>query len=144
MKRPIAFMYVAGLFLLGILIGALGMQLWHAQRSFPAPYGPRDGGRAPGHEMGRGPGRGAGPFFLERLERQLDLSGEQKRRVAEIIKESHLEARELHEELLPRVENQLEQTRQRIMEVLTPEQRARFEEFHQHHRRVLERGVLGH
>lgn len=144
MKRPIAFVYVAGLFLLGILIGALGTHLWYAHQSFPAPFAGRGGMRPPGHEAGRGQGRGAGPFFLERLERQLDLTGEQKRRVAEIIEESHLEARHLHEEILPRVEAQLEQTRQRIMEVLTPEQQARFEEFHRRHRRVLERGVLGH
>ena len=85
-----------------------------------------------------------GLFHVHRLGRQLDLTGEQKQRGAEIIEESHREARELHQEILPRVAAQLEQTRQRIMEVLTPEQRERFEEFHRRHRRVLERGVLGH
>jgi len=145
MKRSIAFVYVAGLFLLGILVGALGMHLWYAQRPLPPPFdapGVARGG--PGHQPGRGPGHGAGPFFLERLERQLELTPEQSRQVEAILEESHREATELHEEMLPRVQAQLEQTRQRILEVLTPEQRQKFEEFHRHHRRVLERGVLGH
>jgi Spy/CpxP family protein refolding chaperone len=144
MKRSIAFLYVAGLFLLGILIGALATHLWYAQRPSHRPFGPRGGMRPPAHEMRRGPGHRPGPFFLERIGRQLDLSPEQEQRIAEIIEESHREAGALHEEILPRVEAQLEQTRQRILEVLTPEQRERFEEFHRRHRRVLERGVLGH
>lgn len=144
MKRSIAFVYVLGLFLLGILIGALGMHLWDAQRPAPGPFGGRGGMQRPGHEMRRGPGHGPGPFFLERLGRQLDLSPEQKESIAEIIDESHREAGALREEILPKVHAQLEQTRQRILEVLTPEQRERFEEFDRRHRRTLERGVLGH
>jgi len=140
MKRSIAIVYVAGLFLLGILIGALGTQLWYAQRPAPAPFETRGGARGQGH----GPGHRPGPFFLDRLGRQLDLTAEQRQQVAEIIEESHREARALHEEMLPRVQAQLDRTRQRILAVLTPEQRERFEEFDRHHRRVLERGVLGH
>jgi Spy/CpxP family protein refolding chaperone len=144
MKRSIAFVYVAGLFLLGILIGALGIHLWYTQRPLAGPFGGPAGMRPPGHEFRRGPGHRPGPFFLERIGRQLDLTAEQEQRIAEIIEESHREAGRLREEMLPRVEAQLEQTRQRILEVLTPEQRERFEEFHRQHRRVLERGVLGH
>jgi Spy/CpxP family protein refolding chaperone len=143
MKRSLAIVYVAGLFLLGVLIGALGNQLWHSHRTIPGPHGP-PGGRMAGHEAGRRPGHGPGPFFLDRLSRQLKLSDEQKQRVAEIIDESHRQAGELRQEMLPRVEAQLEQTRLRILELLTPEQREKFDEFHRHHRRVLERGVLGH
>lgn len=144
MKRSIAFVYVLGLFLLGILIGALGMQLWHANKPLPGPFGGRGGMRAPRQEMGHRPGHGPGPFFLERLGRQLDLSPEQKRQIAEIIEESHREAGALREEILPKVEAQLDQTRERILEVLTQKQRERFEEFDRRHRRILERGVLGH
>jgi Spy/CpxP family protein refolding chaperone len=144
MKRSVAFVYVLGLFLLGILIGALATHLWYAQRPPPEPFGGRGGMRGPGHEMRHGPGHGPGPFFLERITRQLDLSPEQERRIAEIIEESHREAGRMREEMLPRVEARLEQTRQQILEVLTPEQRESFEDFHRRHRRVLERGVLGH
>jgi len=135
---------VAGLFLLGILVGALGTHLWYAQRLLPAALEAREGPPGPGHGPGRGQGHGPGPFFLERLQRQLDLTAEQRRQVEAILEESHREATALHEEMLPRVRAQLEQTRQRILEVLTPEQQERFEEFQRHHRRVLERGVLGH
>jgi len=144
MKRSVAFLYVLGLFLFGILIGALGMHLWQAQRTPPGPFGGRGGMRPPQHDTRRGPGRGPGPFFLERLGRQLELTEEQRRTIAGIIEESHREAEALREELLPQVHAQLEQTRQRILEVLTPEQRKRFEEFDRRHRRILERGVLGH
>jgi hypothetical protein len=144
MKRSIAFTYVLGLFLLGILIGALGMHLWNAQRSALGPFGGRGGMQPPGQEMRRGSGHGPGPFFLERLGRQLDLSPEQRESIAVIVEESHREAGALREEILPRVEAHLEQTRKRILEVLTPEQRERFEKFDRRHRRTLERGVLGH
>lgn len=144
MKRSIAFVYVLGLFLLGILIGALGMHLWQANQTAPGPLGMRGNMRPPRHEAGHRPGRRPGPFFLERLGRQLDLSPEQERQIAEIIEESHREAGALREEILPKVEAQLDQTRERILEVLTEEQRERFEEFDRRHRRILERGVLGH
>jgi len=130
-KRSLALVSVAGLFLLGILIGALGMHLYYATK-FPGPpgFGPR------GHRPG-------GPFMGERLERELGLSVEQKQRIDEIIRESRVEGEALREEMFPRVHAQMERTRERIMEVLTPEQREKFEELRHRHRGRADRFFLG-
>ena len=131
MKRSLALVNVFGVLLLGIVIGAMGMHLFYAQR-FPGPPG-RHG---PGGGMHR-------PAFAERLERQLDLTPEQQSRIEEIVRESRLRGRELHEELLPRVRSQMDETRRRIREVLTLEQQVKFDELDQRHRRRAERFFLG-
>jgi len=134
MKRSLAFAYVVGLFLLGILIGGMAMHLHYASR-FPPPGPPGPGMRHddPLHS------------FSGRLERQLDLTAEQKRLIDEIVAESRTEGRALHEEMLPRVREQMQRTHDRIREVLTPEQRERFEELlDSRHGRRAERFFLGH
>jgi len=131
MKRSLALVYVFGVLLLGIVIGAMGMHLFYAQR-FPGPPGR--------HGLGSGMHT---PAFAERLERHLDLTPEQLTRIEEIVRESHAEGRSLHEELLPRVRSQMDETRRRIREVLTPEQQEKFDELDRRHRRRAERFFLG-
>ena len=130
MKRHLALVYVAGLFLLGVLVGALAMQLYH---SVNAPDPRRLPGRGPAHR----------PDFADLLERRLDLTPDQVQRIDVILAESRAEAEAFHEEMLPRVREQMERTRERISEVLTPEQRERFEELHRRHRGRAERFFLG-
>ena len=134
MKRALALVYVAGLFLLGILVGGLGMHL-HDARQLPRP--PLHHGGGPRHH----PGAHA---FLERLEQHLDLTAEQNRQLREILDDSRADARALHEELLPRVNAHMEHMRQRIAKILTPEQQETFEELHRQHRHGAERLLLGH
>jgi Spy/CpxP family protein refolding chaperone len=132
MKRSIAVVYVVGLFLLGILIGALGMHLYQAigPPRFPPPGG---------HDAGR-PGAQRGVrHFIE----QLDLTDEQAREIRMILDESRRQAREMHEEMLPRVHALMEQTHRKVAEILTPEQREQLESM-THQRRILERLFLGH
>jgi len=131
-KRSLALVYVAGLFLFGILIGALGMHLYYAQR-FP---GPRPGGGPP-HQ------RGMGPFFVERLERDLELTPEQIGRIEEIVHESRIEFEGLRREMRPRLRDQMDRTTERIAEVLTPEQREKFERLRGRPDRRMERFFLG-
>lgn len=131
MKRHLALVYVAGLFLLGILVGALAMHLYYAVGS-------------PAHPRFPGPGRAHRPDFSQRLERELDLTPEQARRIDAILAESRAEGEALHAEMLPRVREQMERTRARIAEVLTPEQRDRFEELNRRFRGRAERFFLGH
>ena len=133
MKRSLAFVYVVGLFLLGIVIGGMAMHLHYASR-FPPP-----GSHGPGMRHGE-------PMhsFSGRLERQLDLTAEQKRQIDEIVALSRTEGSALHEEMLPRVREHMRRTHDRILEVLTPEQRERFEELSSRHRRRAERFFLGH
>ena len=76
MKRSIAVVYVVGLFLLGIVIGALGMHLYDARH----PAFPR---RPPGAELGPGPGMwrdGA----VDWLSQHLELTPEQKDQIVDI------------------------------------------------------------
>ena len=134
MKRPLAFVYVTGLFLLGIVIGALGMHLVHLQ--------PIDGRRPP-VPWGQGDRSGAGMHF-ERVAERLELTDEQREQIREILADSRHHAHGLHEEMLPRVSELVDQTRERIDGVLTPEQRDCLEEMTSQHRGGLERLFLGH
>jgi len=131
MKRTIAFTCVVGLFLLGILVGALGMHLYYAQK-FPPP-GSRGGG----------PREMAGSFHIERLERRLGLTPDQKRRIDDILVDSRAEADAMRRELGPRVRAHAESVRERIREVLTPEQRDRFDQMRRRERRHADRFFLG-
>ena len=131
MNKAIAFVAVLGLFILGILIGALGMHLIYSQR-FPHPPDP---------DMGEGM---HGRFFFARLERHLDLSEEQKEQIGQIMMESREAGRAMHEEMLPRVHELMDETRESIIEVLTPEQRRKFARLMARHRREAERSFLGH
>lgn len=126
MKRSLALVAVAGLFLLGIVVGSLGMHLYDARRPFDGP--PRGGTR---HD-----------FHAERLDQLLDLTPEQERRIEEIRRESRAQSEALHEQMLPKVREHMERTRQRIEEVLTPEQRQKFNELAEQQRARFERFVL--
>jgi hypothetical protein len=146
MKRPIAVVYVVGLFLLGIVIGALGMHVFDAHYQRP-PW------QAPWHGPGRGPmadepGPGripGGPGFEGRLgwfAEQLELTAEQERQVRDVLADSHHEAEQLHQEMFPRVRALMEQTRERISALLSDEQRDRFETIVAGHRGYFERMFL--
>jgi len=136
MRRPVALLSIACVFLVGILVGALGTHLLYV-RSLPQPAELSRVGR-PGLQGGPV----AGPWLVERLERRLGLSEEQRREIDEILRQSREESDALHEEMLPRIREQLERTRQRIFEVLTPEQREEFERLRKEHRGA-ERFFLG-
>ncbi len=126
MNRVAAFASVAALFLVGVLVGGLGTHLFFANQ----PQRP-------------GPGGLRGDHFLELLERELVLTTDQMRRIEEILEQSHAEGDALRREMLPRLRTTMAETRDRIREVLTPEQQAKFEELRQQHRRRVERMFLG-
>jgi Spy/CpxP family protein refolding chaperone len=130
MKKSLAFVAVLGLFLLGVVIGGLAMHLVQASRLVPPP------GRSVGSGM-------HGPVFNERLHRHLDLTIEQRRQVAEILRRAQEEGRRMHEEMLPRVHELIEATQEEMREILTPEQRERFDEILERHRRSADRFFLG-
>ena len=119
MKRWIAVLLVFVLFVVGVAVGALGMHLFDASALHRAARGVAPDPRG----------------FAGRLERALDLSVEQRERIDEILMNSHIEADALHQELLPRVREHMDRTREKIRVVLTPEQQAAFDELEQRHRR---------
>jgi hypothetical protein len=124
----VAWLSVAGLFVVGILIGVLGTHLYYAR------------------ELGRpgGPPRLGARLFMERLERDLDLTAGQRASIEEILRQSWEESEALRQRLTPAVHAQLEATVERIREVLRPDQRRTFDELHERHRRRSEQLFLGH
>jgi Spy/CpxP family protein refolding chaperone len=123
-SRWAALALVFTLFVVGVCVGALGMHLYDAHWK-------------------RGPEPPGGERFIARLERELNLTDEQRQRIDEIVEESRREGDALHREMLPRVHEHMRATRQKIREVLTREQRARFEELNREHRRRAEHFFLG-
>jgi len=132
MNRVAALSAVLGLFMVGVLVGVIGTHLWQGH----APWRPGDfHPRGPmGHE-----GR-----FVEQLEQQLGLTNEQKDEIEAILAESRIEADALRNKLLPEVRAHMEATHERLLEVLTPEQREEFEKISSRHRSRMERFLLGH
>ncbi len=126
MNRIAALASVAALFLVGVLVGGLGTYLFFVNQPHrPAPGGPR------------------GDHFLELLERELALTTDQMRRIEQILEQSHAEGDALRREMLPRLRGAMTDTRDRIREVLTPEQQATFEKLRLQHWRRVERMFLG-
>jgi Spy/CpxP family protein refolding chaperone len=85
-----------------------------------------------------------GRQFLERMEYHLDLSAGQKEEIGRIMRDSRAAGEAMREQMLPRIRELLEQSREEIFEVLTPEQQRKFERLMARHRRDAERLFLGH
>jgi Spy/CpxP family protein refolding chaperone len=141
MNRWIAIVAVAALFLSGISIGALAVVLlghhWAESES------------ASGGGPGSGPGmmmRSPMPppeIFIEHLARQLGLDDDQKAKIQSILAESEERSNEIRREIRPRLEAQIEETHRRIGELLTPDQRRKFEDLRREMHRHSDRFFLG-
>ena len=123
MKRWQALIALAGLFVLGVVSGGLGAHLYYA-RSLERPPGP-----PPFFDRFMGP----------RLERHLELTPDQRRQLREVLEESRREAEALRHEMAPRMRELMQRTGVRIREILTPEQRQRFDELRRRQRRRSDR-----
>jgi Spy/CpxP family protein refolding chaperone len=66
--------------------------------------------------------------FLRRMERELDLEPDQHQRIDAILKESQERSRKLMEPVSPALRQELQRAREEFRSVLTPGQRARFDE----------------
>ena len=81
----------------------------------PVAYPP-----VPFHEMQR-------VEFVHRLDKQLELTHEQRESVAAIMKESNQRTKVMWEPLAPAMRDEVKQVREKIRSVLTPEQRKKFD-----------------
>lgn len=111
-SKGLAVLLAAALFASGLAVGALAAHMFYAQKIF-------------GHG---GPPMPVGPRFEGWLEHSLDLTAEQRREVGAILERSRREADELRLEMGPRLRRMNRRTVEDISQVLTPEQRERFEE----------------
>ena len=87
MKQTAAMVSVVGVFLIGILVGALGMQVYHNNRPVPGPGG--------------GPGMERRLKFAERLGSLLELTEEQREEIGTIRHESRIRAEAMRRKMEP-------------------------------------------
>jgi hypothetical protein len=107
------------IFMAGLVTGALGVKLLQSKPSIaPRPLG-AGVPRPPGLERMN---------LLRRMAQQLDLREDQRKNIAQILRESESRVRELWEPIAPDVQAESARVRERIRQVLTPDQRKKFEE----------------
>jgi len=66
--------------------------------------------------------------FLRRVQRDLDLTADQRERIDRILKESQDRTRKIMEPVSPLIRQELQRTKEAFREELTPAQRARFDQ----------------
>ena len=107
-----AYLIVFVLFILGIALGSVGTYLvtTRVQAARPASAADR------------------GPTHMAMFTRDLNLTPEQQTQVQAIMNDTRAHYAELHQKLDPEYEQVRQQSREHIRQVLTPEQRPKFEE----------------
>lgn len=95
------------------------------------------GTNLPGQPGQPGPGNFGGPpfapkimgkEFIKVLDHELDLSPDQHERIGKILAEGQEQNKKLWDKIAPEMKKEMQNSKERIREVLTPEQRKRFEE----------------
>ena len=76
--------------------------------------------------------------FLRRMERDLNLTAEQRERVDKILKESQEQTRRIMEPVAPALHAEIQRTKEAFRQALTPEQQTRFDELLKHSSRGRE------
>ena len=142
------------IFVAGIVTGATLVRIaqrppWNPRRGenrvlYPAnpvnpaipsePRLPNAGGQLQGGILGR--------EFIQVLERQLELTSDQRERLGRIVAEGQERVRQLRSRIDPELRKELQQTKEQIRTVLTPEQREQFEQLMKRTQRRNERGEL--
>ena len=110
-RRAIAYLFLV--FLLGASLGVLGT-LWAGRTGWAAPSGP------PSMRNKQG--------AAEWLTDELDLTAEQQQQLGPILDETATSYEAIRERVRPEYEQVRQQSREKIRAILTPEQKARFEE----------------
>ena len=113
------------IFITGAVTGSLLV------RNFGSAPAPKTEAAAPQQPRAFVPGGAAGVVrveFLRRAERELNLTINQRDEVDRIIRESQERTKKLMEPIQPQIREEMQQTKDQFMAVLTPEQKSRFEE----------------
>jgi Spy/CpxP family protein refolding chaperone len=119
------------IFVAGLVTGAL--VVWHSERLFSTPA--QHPSSTPRSAPVVSPG-GLRLELLRRMQRDLNLTADQHEKIDKILKESQERSRKIMEPVAPEIRDELARTRDEFRKVLTPEQRAKFDELlkHQQHR----------
>jgi len=110
-KRAIAYLFLV--FALGAALGVLGT-LWAGRTGWAAPAGP------PSMRDKQG--------AAEWLTHELDLTAEQQQQLGPILDQTATSYEAIRERVRPEYEQVRQTSREKIRAILTPEQKARFEE----------------
>jgi hypothetical protein len=117
MRRSSAVAGVLALFLVGVVVGALGVNLVNCHRLWCGP--------PPAFHHGGHPG---GRRMAEELHRRLDLDAGQQRQLEAILVDTHRETQAIWQQVRPRFSTVIEQGLDRIAGILTtPRQKQEFE-----------------
>jgi Spy/CpxP family protein refolding chaperone len=111
-----AILLVALVFALGIALGAGGVYVLttHVHAARPQAAGP--GGRSPAS-------------VVARLDAELALNPDQEKQIEAILTDTQARYAEIHRQADPEYDQARHEGRMRIREVLTPEQRPKFDQF---------------
>jgi hypothetical protein len=107
------------IFAAGVVTGGLTVRL-NKLHEVPAPASPAPGAGGFGFRQ-----RGE---LLDRMQRQLYLSAEQRAHIEQILRDNHDHMRQLWESIAPQAEQERRRVHDLIMAELKPEQQKRFEE----------------
>jgi len=126
-KRAIAYLFLV--FALGAALGVLGT-LWAGRTGWAAPAGP------PSMRDKQG--------AAEWLTHELDLTAEQQQQLGPILDQTATSYEAIRERVRPEYEQVRQTSREKIRAILTPEQKARFEELVQQMDEERSRRRRGH
>lgn len=113
------------LFVLAVFCVGLALGLVIGRRMMPPPpRGPMFMSQGPGPGGARG---GPPGMLIERLDRELQLTADQKTRVKAIFDERRSRLETVQREVLARAEEEQRELRAEVRKVLTPEQQQRFD-----------------
>jgi hypothetical protein len=113
----------------GVVTG--GVLVWRLESSTPAPVNRNPGTIRTSQNVSAG---GMRLEFLRRVQRELDLSLEQRERIDKILKDGQERTRKIMEPVAPEFHAELQRAKDEFRSVLTPDQQERFDELVRQHR----------
>ena len=114
-KNTLLAIFVLGVtFAAGIAVGVFGVFVMHKRRGGPQipPF--------------------ATEAMVQRLDRHLDLTDEQRAKIMVIVEKRHQRINSMWQEIRPRVDAEITETNAEIEKILTPEQREKFQKMKMH------------
>jgi Spy/CpxP family protein refolding chaperone len=124
MMRTLAVVFVVLVVIAGIAAGVAIDRVWLLGGPPGGPPGGPHGGPPHGGPRGRPPVE----RFFEELTSELNLTAQQRDAIARVLDDAQRDARAIMEASRPALDAARDKTRARVLEVLTPEQRAKYEE----------------
>jgi len=122
-----------GVFLAGIVCGVgIGPQVWRLWHPRPPSLGP-------GERASPGLPGAVRASMLDRLSKQLELTAEQKQKIEPLVKKLEADTKQMRREGLQKFRTAMEKFDAEMTAILTPEQKAKFDESRKKQRERMEK-----